>query len=645
MKTFKRAEALERYRSMLKTSKRFRSQYYEDKWLDFLDQYNNRPADDSPECNDKLLINYSLSTVRTIQSSTIVRNPKISVNPRNRESVVPALVAQHAVNREWEEQSWNRELKAAQLDKLILGHGWLKVGYRLTSTKTFDRENIDDEALAKAREEANAINMRTPRLGGLQLSDSEIRRQLEARGSVVLEDTPVVERVDPFHMFLDVQVESFGNIRWICQAVRVPLKSARANKTWKKDVRESLSATKSQATTNPAMSNTDIIFANQHIGFGTDDESEWTIVYEHYDLVEGTFSIFADTGDDFLLSPRPMPFRYGHPFWMMRNYEVPSSLYPMGEIEAIQSIQDKLNDLRNSMVSDATAYTRKYRVIKGSLDEDAWAALESAEEDLIFEVDHTQARDIDPDKLVKAIDPPPVDGTKYQVANMLQQDLYNLSGVSEYQRGGAGLTSTATEASILNDAANTRFSEKLSEMELAMREVAKRVIMNMQQYQVLPRILRVAGVHDPETNRETYGFFEFDRDMLQGEFDFEVEAGSTEPLNDTARRQLAQQVMTIGMPGVQLGILNPKFLYKYVFEELLGVQGADKLFADTGDGLPGGMVTGLPAVGGMPVQSAETGASQPQLGGIGSQPGAGIAQVGGGPPPSDGVSNLGGIQG
>ena len=44
-----------------------------------------------------------------------------------------------------------------------------------------------------------------------------------------------------------------------------------------------------------------------------------------------------------------MPYAYGQPFVMLRNYDVPDYFYPMGDLEAIESLQLELDKTRSQI--------------------------------------------------------------------------------------------------------------------------------------------------------------------------------------------------------------------------------------------------------------------------------------------------------
>jgi hypothetical protein len=105
----------------------------------------------------------------------------------------------------------------------------------------------------------------------------------------------------------------------------------------------------------------------------------------------------------------------------------------------------------------------------------------------------------------------------------------------------------------------------------------------------------------------------FDRDYIQGEFDYEVEGGSTAPMNESFRRQRALQIVDAMAPFAGAGILDMGKLATYVLQYGFGIKQAQ------------GFIMAMPPMG-------PEGAMPPQMGGGGMVPGAAEATPTGGMP-------------
>jgi len=105
-------------------------------------------------------------------------------------------------------------------------------------------------------------------------------------------------------------------------------------------------------------------------------------------------------------------------------------------------------------------------------------------------------------------------------------------------------------------------------VEKSIGECGRRLIMLAQQYMTGEQAIRVVG-----TEAEPV-WLEFDRDYIQGEFDFIVQGGSTQPVNESFRRQMALQVVDAMAPFAGAGIIDMPKLATYVLQYGFGIRGA-----------------------------------------------------------------------
>jgi len=142
-----------------------------------------------------------------------------------------------------------------------------------------------------------------------------------------------------------------------------------------------------------------------------------------------------------------------------------------------------------------------------------------------------------------------------------------VSGVTEFMRGGVSeIRRTATEAALIQDAANARTADKLATIEIAVSAIGRRVLQLAQQFMTGEQVARITA-KDGEPMWVT-----FDRDYISGEFDFEVAAGSTQPMNEAYRRQSAIQLIDAMAPFVSAGVVDVAKLGAYVLQYGFGVK-------------------------------------------------------------------------
>lgn len=134
---------------------------------------------------------------------------------------------------------------------------------------------------------------------------------------------------------------------------------------------------------------------------------------------------------------------------------------------------------------------------------------------------------------------------------------------------------------MIGDTANSRAQDKLTQVEKSIAKVASRVIQLAQQYMTQDTEVRVMGPH---------GFplwVPFTPQAVQGEFDFSVEAGSTQPLNEHQRRTDALQMLQTMTPYASAGLVNAQELLKYALRYGFGIQQPDRFLMGAAPQQPG----------------------------------------------------------
>jgi hypothetical protein len=609
----KQSELLQLYRDEVKRSKAWRKDAgYDAAWKRYIDLYAGMQWDRQSMLGagvDKLVVNLIFSTVNTMSPAVSVNNPRFVVNARQPQFAAQATFTEEILNYLWRTWRYQDEFRAGVLDWIIVGHGWNKVGYKFVKPPEDKRgeETASDPANAGAEW---GVDDREDVDGNVE---SEM---------YVSADRPFLERISPFDMFVDPDARHPKEMCWIAQRVWRPIVDVQVDSRYSPTARRKVSA-KSWSRWN----------ANDGDGDGRSGNAKpkdkgpktYVEVIEFYDIKRGlvsTFSLDSDTQEQesgFLIKPAKMPYAMGHPFEMLRNYEIPDHFYPIGDVSQIESPQLELNMTRVQMMSHRKRFSRKWIYKRDAFDKDGVAALESDVDNSMIPVNDVE------ENLQGVIVPLPAVITPsefYDQSGMITNDIDRISGVSDYQRGGsqASIKRTATEAAMIQDSANSKAQDRLAKIEGSLARLGERVIALMQQYMTGEQVARIVTMPGK-------AWINYDADYIQGEFDYEVAAGSTEPMNETFRRQSALQLVDAMMPFLDGGIVNPNTLAMHVLQKGFGIKDAQsfmmqqvELDPETGMPIPppppmpqapapppGGPVGALPpgappAPGGMPPQ-------------------------------------------
>lgn len=598
-------ELLAFYRKEVQRSKNWRTNKennYDDAWRRYIDLYRGKHYDRLTG-TDQLTVNLIFATINVMGPAVAINNPRFTINARRPENAANAILTEEVLNYLWRANKYQRDFRLAVLDWLITGHGWLKVGYKFEKPPepkpAPDVEGTTTDATEMAAAE-EGIDDREPVPGNTET-------EMCTNG----DDRPYVERLSVFDMFVDPDARHPKEMRWIAQ------------RTWRAvadvQVDSRYSETNRKKVTGKARSKWDDTDgdARKEGEAPAVGSIQYAEIIEFYDLKRYTVSTFAYDGSNdgdksgFLIKPEMQPYALGHPFVMLRNYEVPDHFYPLGDIAQIESLQLELNETRNQMLNFRKKYRRAYTYAKDRLDRDGLAALQSEQDNVAIPV----MGDDDPEKAIRALPTQATPPEFFDQSAMISDDLDRVSGVSDYQRGQpqSAIKRTATEAAMIQDAANARAQDRLARIEGILAEIGERIVGLMQQFMTGERIARIVTI-------PVRGWVPYDAATIQGQFDFEVQGGSTEPQNETFRRQSALQLVDASIPFIQNGVVNLPMLYQELLQKGFGIKDPGRFIqapppppspqpmapaaaapgAPPGPPPPGGPESAPPPQGGMP---------------------------------------------
>lgn len=532
---------------------------YDETWSKLIKLYANRYGyDELSQYDDIIAPNMVFSTVNVIVPSVAVNYPKITVTARKPHDEMRASVVEAATNYNWRHFDVHDEFRQATKDFVIIGHGWLKTIWSFVqSERDWTPETFQAEAQARLMERQQAI----AQAAQAGISESEFPSEEDVLASIpemqpyIKEDQPLVQRVSPFDMYVDPDATTLKDARWIAHRMYIPIEVARKKEEWSRSARERIKPT----GMSEAKKNTDITYDGEQRG----SETEFAVVWEFYDLVNNKVSTFADGCDSFLVKPAMVPYAFPHPFIFIQNYEVPDKFYPLGDVEVVLPLQMELALTRTQMINDRKRFRRMYMYREAEIGEDGVNAILSGDDNVMINVQGDRP-------FAELLAPVATTGftpEAYNQTAMILDDVNLATGVTEYQRGAMSeIRRTATEANMIQDGANARAADKLALIERGISKVASNMVALAQQFLTTDQVAKIVGEDG------AVAWVPYSRDDIVGEFDFEVEAGSTQPQNESFRRQSALQMMDAMAPFVSAGVVNPFKLAEHVLRNGFGVK-------------------------------------------------------------------------
>lgn len=557
MARMSKAEYLRRYRKNIEHAREWRlGEGLDDRWSRMIDLYQGRHFENVP-AEDRIKINLAFSTINVIFPSITVNHPKITVQARSPEDDAAAVIGEAVVNYWWRHHDFKKPTRRASKDFLVMGHGWIKISWVFEQEEQPLSDKELDQAFVERANEVDAYAQERPELADELPSDEDIFEGLDKTKMVTTADHPLVERISPFDMYVDPEATSLEDAAWIAQRIVRPIDEVRADKRYSQTARTSV--------TGDSLVRTERWEDRERRK--RDDDADRVTIWEFYDLKQKTMCVFTEGNENYLIDPQPMPYAMGHPFVYMANYEIPDEFYPMGDLDQLEDVQQELNKTRTQLLNQRKKYNRKYLAKKFVFDANAREALESDEDGVVVFVDD------DNTPLSEAIMPMPqvpMAADLYAYSELIEADIDVISGVSEYARGAAPeIRRTATEAALMSDAQQARAADKLAIVEATLAEVARKILQLAQQFLTGEQVARVVGADGNQY------WFQYEPDDIAGEFDFEVEAGSTQPNNEQVQRQQAMQMLQA--LGPLMGVtIDPLQFTNYILQEGFGIKSPQK---------------------------------------------------------------------
>lgn len=239
--------------------------------------------------------------------------------------------------------------------------------------------------------------------------------------------------------------------------------------------------------------------------------------------------------ENLILRVQENPFDHGEkPFVRFVDYKQAHEFWGVGEIEAIEGLQDLENAIINQRVDN----------VRLSMDK-AWAVNTSQLEDMRDlvrrpgQVIRVKGDGMRPDDVVKAIEFGDVTSSAFAEAEQTQRMIERVTSVSGLQQGldTPSLTDTATGMAMLSEAGASRFAHKVRQAEImALKRVGYHYGSLLQQFTTEERQIRLT---EPDGSTR---FEAFDPMSLHGKFDYTIEPSSLLQ-SETVRREQALNLL------------------------------------------------------------------------------------------------------
>lgn len=443
-----------------------------------------------------LVDNQVFSAVKTKMPRISFRRPKIYCRPRrpNRPGdrmpiAESARALEGAINYYVEDLKLKRQMDRALLDALLCPFGLVKLGY------TLETDWIQDDELLEPNEYIKA-------------------------------ESPYLVRWSPKNYRWDPEVDVLDERRWEAFRIVRPLEDVKRNKRFnhtsdlKPNVTIDLSPTSSWLT--------DGTMRGEVKG-----QFERVEMWELWDRKTHNLYVYAPGHGKFLFE-EDWPFDLdGFASELLYFNEIPDCPVPLADTATYADQQKTLNLLSRMEVEHVRKSVPKYLYTD---------QIEESELDrLLGGEDSTFAKATD----LTCVAPLPISNMTMdhqRVKDDMRRQIREIDGTTMFDRGGRENVQTATEASYIQGPSMQRADDRRSQFEDFWRRCVPKFAAIMRQFKTGEEFIPILG--SDAAALETFLKFnpaDIPQDV-EKEFLFDIEVGSTEPLNDQVRQQKMSQL-------------------------------------------------------------------------------------------------------
>lgn len=461
-------------------------------------------------------INIAFGYVDTGIAKMYARDPYFSVNAGRGNTIERAHLLEKVINWLKKEIKLKNEIERVLRDTYIAAFGWIKVGF----AGEIGEKPVDTN------------------------DESKGMAEIVDKGEVFAKFVPWEDILFDVTLCSDPPYDC----PWIAHRIVKPLQDWKDSKLydWPEDIKPNLS------TIQPDGKKIDEKLK--------DADTDLFEVWEIHDTVTNKIYAVAEGVDKFGRDDENTAEMKGLPFSALKFNPVPKEPYPMADLTIIMpQILERIK-LRGGMLNHIKRWSRQLSIEKGAMSQ--------------VEIDKfTNGIDGGVIQREKGFAPPiPIEYAALQseiflLDQLIQKDMDTVIGQNEVDRGApapGGSKKTKYELQEQQQGSASRNQKRQDKLEDFLGEVASKLVALMKQFYDTPRYVAITGMTVAEvtekmglnTDNVEPGGIVFTKEDIKGEFDIEVKAGTTLPLNKEQRLRTIEGLLeALPKTGLQPG--NP----------------------------------------------------------------------------------------
>jgi len=479
-------------------------------------------------------LNFAFPIIKNIIPSLYYKNPNVISLPKRKEDEESAPFVGQLLNHYYGELNLKTENQMVIFDAYVLGMGVCKLGY----TTQFGTD-IPDENLESDRQKEKQISI-LEKIGLRKPKEEEDKQNVELN-EYIRSESPYCVWISPFKFLIDPRATGIHNAQWVCHQYEKTLKSVKENPNYKntKDLKgEDPEGNPTKEVPASEVDNFKIVHIDE-IHYKTDEGIRILVLARNgkqYEAIYHEDSIYKMDGFQFEL----LTFnKHGH------------KLYPKSAITIIKGLLDRLNITFSAILDQVDKFVPKIGVDESAVGDPAKKVLETGGIGAIVYMNKN------PNDVVKEIGLTQLKGDLAALLDRVLDIVMLETGLTRAMLTGLTQAQTATEAQIGQAGSNLRLSDKSDNVQdFAVRQTRK-IWQITRQFVDLEEIQLITGDRelDPQTGQPKYNWLvvpeELSEKVIKGEYDFQIEVGSTQkPTLEIIRKQFENMMNILMRPDV-----------------------------------------------------------------------------------------------
>jgi hypothetical protein len=538
----------------------------ETKWRKFHRIYRSYiERDQVASWRSAMFVPYTFSSIEAMVPRLVAQLPRFVCEPVGPEDVIPAKLMEDELARCAEQTHLRVELIKGVKTCLKYGTGILKnyyhedVRYRNIQQPVMEQVPVEQDVPVTDPETGAEVRD----LDGIPEVTREVvgyeeQPQIGPDGQPVMEwikepfliySGPKSTWVDPFHFWVAPEATDLDDARYTIE--RFYREQTYIAQKMREGVYQLPDGISTIEETFPEEESTEL--RDREIGQGGNTDSTRKPV-ELLEFHTNDNRVITVMNKKAVIRVAENPYWHGEkPYAMWPDYMQEGEIWGIGEVEAIEGLQDLVNAMYNQRIDNVRLGMDKMVVVNTKAIEE--------ERDLVWRPGGVirTVGDFLPEEAVQVLELGDVTASAFQEADRLEALIERTTGIGGYQLGQVeeGQNRTATGVSLITEAGTTKFAMKVQLMEeVGLTRVARQWGAIIQQFTDEERAVRTMGPAGQ------WLFPTLTPEGIQGNIDFKIDVASTTQTETVAKEQAMMLFQTLapalpqGMPKLAQDLLE-----------------------------------------------------------------------------------------